>query len=163
MRKQKMKKRELDTLRLADLVCRYLKGEIKTSDIEPETFGDKITRQRAAFIRAFLELLEEGKPYLTPGEIAERANNYLGESGKISLKGAPLGRLSLSALKIASVASKACKDFFISVVVGNKNYRGRKPPREFYEMVEELGYPIPKIEEEQKKVHQFFKERKKKS
>ncbi len=154
-----VRKREAELLKLLTLICRYLRGEIKSHEIDPNDFEDKVMRQRAAFIRAFLELLEEGTLYTTYGEIAKRANKYLASNEKIPLQGGALARLGGSALGIASVASMCCKGFLISSVVGNKNSQGKKPSQGFYEMREAFGFPFSKLEDEQKKVHQFFKNR----
>jgi len=151
-----VRKREAELLKLLSLVCRYLRREIESSAINPNAFKDKVMRQRAAFIRAFLELLEEKTPYTSYGNIAERANNYLANDEKIPLKGGALARLGGSALGIASVASMCCKGFLISSVVGNQNSQGRKPSQGFYEMLETFNFPFSGLKAEQKKVHEFF-------
>lgn len=151
-----LKEREAELLKLLYLICRYLCGKIKSSEIEPCAFKDKVMRQRAAFIRALLEILEEGTPYTTYGNIARRANNYLPEGEKIPLQGGALARIGGSALGIASTASMCCKGLLLSSVVGNQNSRGAKPSKGFYEMLETFNFPFSGLRSEQEKVHRFF-------
>ena len=154
-----LRQREAELLKLLSLICRYLQGEIESYEIDPNDFEDKVMRQRAAFIRALLELLERGTLYTTYGDIAKQANKYLANDDQIPLQGGALARVGGSALGIASVASMCCKGFLISSVVGNKSSQGKKPSQGFYEMLQFFGFPFSKLEDEQKKVHQFFKNR----